>query len=73
MNTPDKLRRWAAIAERQRSGAAPVDYVLLRTAADEIERLEAENIYLRQVANERICPECQREEAAEAAERSGGP
>ena len=36
----EALRRWQAIAERHRSGTAEVDYVVLRNAADEIERLQ---------------------------------
>jgi hypothetical protein len=38
----DKLRFWQSRAERHSHGQAPVDYVTLRQAADEIERLRNE-------------------------------
>lgn len=37
-----RLSRWATLAEKSHHGAAAVDYVTLRDAADEIERLRAE-------------------------------
>ena len=42
----DKLRFWQARGERHTSGAAPVDYMTLRQAADEIVGL------MRELANE---------------------
>ena len=59
-----KLRRWAAIAENHYSGTAPVDYVLLREAADEIERLRAErdrlDSYLDHTADGKLVCECEK-------------
>ncbi len=37
----NKLRRWAALADKSPHGAVPIDYVCLREAVDEIERLQA--------------------------------
>lgn len=47
----DKLRRYQAVAElRHRSGAAEVDYVTLRDAASEIDRLRLERDEARKIA-----------------------
>jgi len=37
-----RLRSWQSIAANNHAGVAPVDYVVLRDAADEIERLTRE-------------------------------
>lgn len=43
MNTElvETLRRWQRLAQKGKYGAAAVDYVTLRDAADEIDRLQA--------------------------------